>query len=207
MRAKFVMGRLRKFAVLPMVALALFGSVAARLASGTGSAIAREVQAIGPHDNSGQGAQQGRQRGQGDANCAPDPEIGPILERLAARENNVTAAETRLAEKEKTLSAAESRVTKRLSELKAAEERLSATLAKTGTAAENDLTQLTAVYETMKPKDAVPLFEAMDPQFAAGFLGRMRPDAAAAVMSKMNPDLVYAISAILAGRNARVPKN
>jgi flagellar motility protein MotE (MotC chaperone) len=45
----------------------------------------------------------------------------------------------------------------------------------------------------------------MDPGFAAGFLGRMRPDAAAAVLAGMDPAAAYAISAIIAGRNARAP--
>jgi flagellar motility protein MotE (MotC chaperone) len=34
----------------------------------------------------------------------------------------------------------------------------------------------------------------------------MRPDAAAAVLAGMSPEKAYAVSAILAGRNAMVPK-
>jgi hypothetical protein len=46
----------------------------------------------------------------------------------------------------------------------------------------------------------------MDPEFAAGFLGRMRPDAAGAVMAGLSAEKAYAVSVILAGRNAGVPK-
>jgi flagellar motility protein MotE (MotC chaperone) len=66
---------------------------------------------------------------------------------------------------------------------------------------------LTAVYETMKPKDAAALFEAMQPEFAAGFLGRMRPEAAGAILAGMSPEAAYAASLLLAGRNAAVPRD
>ena len=92
-------------------------------------------------------------------------------------------------------------------ELKTAEEELRAVLALADGAAEGDLARLTAVYESMKPKDAIPLFEKMAPEFAAGFLGRMRPDAAGAILSGLPPDSAYSISAILAGRNATAPQD
>ncbi|TKA97657.1 hypothetical protein FAZ78_04745, partial [Cereibacter changlensis] len=94
----------------------------------------------------------------------------------------------------------------KLAELAAAEAALSETLARADGASEGDLTRLTSVYETMKPKDAAALFEAMAPEFAAGFIGRMRPDAAAAVLSGMSAEAAYSISVLLAGRNALVPK-
>ena len=89
--------------------------------------------------------------------------------------------------------------------LEMAEESLVSTMARASTASENDLTRLTAVYENMKPKEASALFEEMDPEFAAGFLGRMRPDAAASIMTGLNSGKAYAISVILAGRNANAP--
>lgn len=120
-------------------------------------------------------------------------------ERLATRE---LATEERLA----ALSLAEELITRRLSELEAAEATLSETLSRADGAAEGDLTRLTSVYEAMKPKEAAILFETMDPEFAAGFLGRLRPEAAAAILSGMQSEAAYSVSVILAGRNARVPK-
>jgi len=120
-------------------------------------------------------------------------------ERLATRE---LAAEERLA----ALSLAEELITRRLGELEAAEATLSETLARADGAAEGDLTRLTSVYEAMKPKEAAALFEKMDPEFSAGFLGRLIPEAAAAILSGMQAEAAYSISVILAGRNARVPK-
>lgn len=74
-------------------------------------------------------------------------------------------------------------------------------------AAEGDVTRLVAVYENMKPKDATALFAVMDADFAAGFLARMKPEAAAAIMAGLDPKVAYTISAVLAGRNARAPRN
>jgi flagellar motility protein MotE (MotC chaperone) len=45
----------------------------------------------------------------------------------------------------------------------------------------------------------------MAPDFAAGFIGRMQPAAAAAILAGMEAEQAYAISVLLAARNARVP--
>ena len=88
-----------------------------------------------------------------------------------------------------------------ISSMKVEEEKLRATMAAAATAAEDDVSQLTKVYASMKPKQAAGLFEEMDPDFAAGFLARMAPAAAAKVMAGMTPKSAYAISVVLAGRN------
>ena len=86
------------------------------------------------------------------------------------------------------------------------EAKLRATLAVADGAAEADVERLTAVYQAMKPKDAAALFETMSPDFAAGFLGRMAPESAAAILSGMSAEAAYGISVIVAGRNAKAPK-
>ncbi len=47
----------------------------------------------------------------------------------------------------------------------------------------------------------------MNSEFAAGFLGRMNPQAAAGIMSNLSTEAGYAISVVLAGRNALAPKD
>ncbi|NVO22432.1 MotE family protein [Donghicola mangrovi] len=89
-----------------------------------------------------------------------------------------------------------------IAELQEENERLRRTMGQGETASADDLEQLTKVYEAMKPKDAANLFAEMDMEFAAGFLGRMKPQAAAAVMGNLPSAKAYAVSAILAGRNA-----
>ena len=137
--------------------------------------------------------------------CVTEEDIGPLLNTLQARETKIEEQETEIAFRMKTLSTTKSEVEKRLQALIDAEEKLSATIAKAATAAEDDLTQLTAVYEQMKPKQAAALFEEMDPEFAAGFLGRMRPDSASSILAGMTPNAAYSISVMLAGRNADTP--
>jgi flagellar motility protein MotE (MotC chaperone) len=142
------------------------------------------------------------------AGGAPDKaEMGSLLEALNAREARVKERERQIEMRSKALSVADAEIAKRLAMLEEAEAALRGTLSLANGAAEDDLARLTTVYESMKPKDTAALFETMEPDFAAGFLGRMRPDAAAAVMTGLSPEVAYSISAILAGRNARVPKN
>jgi len=135
------------------------------------------------------------------------PAVTSLLESLRSREISVTKREQELDVRAKTLEVVQREIERRLVALEEAEIRLSETLSLASTAAEDDLAQLTTVYENMKPKDAAAVFEAMEPEFAAGFLARMRPDTAAKVMSGLDPSFAYSVSAILAGRNAKTPKN
>ena len=100
---------------------------------------------------------------------------------------------------------AETEIEEKLAALADAEASLGAMLDVAKTAASDDLAQLTAVYETMKPAEASAIFAQMDPYLAAGFLGMMRPEAAAAVMAGLEPATAYAISALIAGRHMNVP--
>ena len=134
-------------------------------------------------------------------------EMGSLIEALQAREARITQQERQIELRAKTLRVADDEITKRLEKLETAENALRDTLALADGAAEDDLTRLTAVYESMKPKDTAALFETMEPGFAAGFLGRMRPEIAANVMAGLSPEVAYSISVILAGRNAKAPKS
>ncbi len=143
--------------------------------------------------------------------AAQDPQTCPatplaLAEALNAREGDVAARETALADRLAALSLAEAAVKIRIEEMAVAEAGLKKTLQIADGASEADLARLTAVYEAMKPADAAKLFGEMAPEFAAGFLGRMNPAAAAAVMSGMDSAQVYAISVLIAGRNAMAPK-
>ena len=139
--------------------------------------------------------------------CAAFPGAMEMLTALQKREERIAQRESLIADRLQALNLAEQEITKRVQDLKQAEERLSATMAIADQAAEQDLAQLTTVYENMKAKDAAALFEKMEPDFAAGFLARMRPDAAGAVMAGLQPEKAYMISILLAGRNANTPRN
>ncbi len=191
--------RNRKVPILVLLAAVLGLSALARLADGSGMAIAQGLGAMG--------------RGQPDAVpaiaepavCTPAPELADILESLTRREDRVAALEVELADRERTVQVAMAEVQSGLAALEEAERRLARTIATASQAAEADLTKLTSVYENMKPADAAILFGQMEPVFAAGFLGRMRADAAAAILAGLVPEQAYSISVVLAGRNADAP--
>lgn len=184
-----------------MISLLLLGSAAMRIAMGAGAAVA--------------------QGDLGDALALPmtsksvqpptsEPakrDIQSLLDALQEREARVEEREIALDVRAKAIEIAKFEAQRRIDALQEIEVQLRSTLAQAETAAEDDVARLTTVYENMKPKDAAALFGAMEPEFAAGFLARMRPDAAAKVMSGLDPRVAYSISAILAGRNARAPKN
>lgn len=178
---------------LPLLAIFLIASALVRLSGGPWMAMALNA-AEKPKAEAG-------------APAAPSVAVPEVLEALRRREEAVAREEARLNRRMEEVSAAEAQMRETLAALEAAEARLAATIAAADGAAENDLSQLTAVYETMKPKEAAPLFEAMDPAFAAGFLGRMRPDAAARILAGLTPETAYAISVILASRNSGAPTN
>ena len=138
--------------------------------------------------------------------CEPAPELADILAELAERESRVADREKKIKSHFATLKLAETEIQKNLVALEQAEKDLEKTMALAAVAAETDLTQLTTVYENMKPKKAAELFQEMPPEFAAGFLGRMRPDSAAAIMAGLDANIAYSISVVLAGRNANAAK-
>ncbi|QUS35920.1 MotE family protein [Falsirhodobacter algicola] len=177
-----------RIGALAVLALLLASSGALRLGSGIGAALARtpEPAAAAP------------------VICPATP--AALVQALNARESQVAVQEAALAQRQASLDAAATAIQDRMAALAEAEARLSDTLARADGAAEGDLARLTAVYEAMKPKDAATLFGTMEPDFAAGFIGRMRPDAAGAVLAGLPAEQAYAISVLLAGRNALVPK-
>lgn len=136
----------------------------------------------------------------------PPEAIDRLISDIRAREAAVEERELKFADRMQALDIANGEIDKRLAELVAAEESLKATLAVAETALDTDIAGLTTVYESMKPKDAAAVFAEMAPEFAAGFLAQMRPDAAASILSDLDPQTAYAVSVLIASRNANVPR-
>ena len=179
---------------LLLLAALLVASGIIRLSGEATQAFAEEIEALvnGPQETS-------------EENALPAPPIeaiGPLVLALQERERRVKEQETVAAARIQELEAIEIRVQQQITTLRDAEERLEQVVAKAQDSAQTDVDRLTSVYENMKPADAAVLFEQMDPDFAAGFLARMTSNAAANVMSGLTPEKAYAISVILAGRNA-----
>ncbi|PCJ75022.1 MAG: hypothetical protein COA53_06790 [Rhodobacteraceae bacterium] len=136
---------------------------------------------------------------------APEPEVGSLLESIRTRQEQLSQREVEITERQFELNLVEQKIAQQLSVLKSAEQKLAATLAIADSAAENDLRQLTTVYEKMKAKSAAEIFETMEISFAAGFLSRMKPEFAAGILSEMPPNAAYSISVVMAGKNANAP--
>lgn len=178
-----------------MIAAFLVGSATLRLGIGANEAMAREEPLFdSPIANMAE-----------PQSCEPPEDLRELMAVFEEREARINKQEAEIQSRMTALNLADEEVSRKLAALENAEEQLRSLIAMAETAAEDDVTQLTQVYETMKPKSVAALFEEMDPQFAAGFIARMKPEAAAGIMAGMDPEAAYTISVILAGRNANTP--
>lgn len=185
---------------LALIGLFLLGSAVVRIAADSGEAFARE---LAPETVNIQTLPK--------TDVDPTVPIGgkaleAVLNELSVRETEIKEKEAWIAERLVHLEQTESRIAIQLAALEQAEKELRQTLTMAETAASEDVARLTAVFQKMKPKDAAKLFAEMDPNFAAGFLAKMKPEVAAALMAGLEPETAYTFSVILAGRNARAPK-
>ncbi len=180
--------------VLTVISLLMIGSATLRLGFEAGPALAKSVE------------------GAARMSSEPSPkelqasDLQIVLDALRRREAGLDEREGVILDKERAIEIADQAIAMRLDELRAAEASLRETLAIADKAAERDLTQLTDVYQNMKPKEAAQLFETMDPVFAAGFLSRMPAESAANVMAGLSPQAAYTVSVVMAGRNALAPQ-
>lgn len=134
-----------------------------------------------------------------------DPDADAILSMLRQRQSQLEARERKVADRERELEAVEEKLRAELDLLREAEARLARTLAQTDEAAEKDIAHLVGVYQAMKPKAAAQIFNSMEVGFAAGFLSRMLSEPAAEILAAMDTDAAYAVSVVMAGRNAAAP--
>ena len=138
--------------------------------------------------------------------CITDDATKELMELLQTRDAAISERENEQNERQDILDQAAAEIQANLIKLEEAEAQLSKTIEQVSGASSGDIEQLTAVYQSMKPKDAAQLFEQMTPKFAAGFLAGMPPAAAAGILSGLSTDKAYAVSVVLAGRNATAPK-
>lgn len=136
-----------------------------------------------------------------------DKALEEMVEAIQKKSKSLRQREEAIASQELALNLSLQALDAKISELKQAEKDLLELISISQKAAQSDIENLTSVYASMKPKDAARLFEEMDPEFAAGFLGQMIPEDAAGIMAGLTPQKAYAVSVLLAGRNANAPTN
>jgi flagellar motility protein MotE (MotC chaperone) len=129
-----------------------------------------------------------------------------LLAAIREREQQLEREAARLAERGQALAVAEARLAEQIEAFEIARAGLEETIALADSAAERDLAQMTAVYERMKPQEAAGIVQRMDITFAAGLLARMKPEIAAGILTSMEPETAYAITLMVASRNARAPR-
>lgn len=189
----------RQRGILALLTVVFIGSGLLRLGEFGTAFAATDDEDMAMSDNEGAAGEQGI--------CPNMEAVGAALASIEGRAEELDARDAALAERQSQLDASERLITMRLDELEAAEQRLDSLLAATDVAAASDVEQLIAFYEAMSSEDAAELFSEMDPNFAAGFLSRMRPESGAGILAELEPDQAYAISVILATRNADVPRS
>ena len=189
--------RIRRPEALFVILLCFLGSGAVRIWE-NGAALAQEIGAMTAVEQAAEPVEA--------KTCPPQLEPESLLKAIREREAQLDSREERLNDREQLLRVSQLKIEDQLNALQQAEEKLAATISLADQAAEQDIARLTTVYENMKPKEAAKIFETMDVNFAAGFLIRMAPDAAAGIMTNLNSDAAYSISVVMAGRNARAPK-
>ena len=128
--------------------------------------------------------------------------LNELIVQLNEREATLDERDRLITLREKDVSEAKRVIEAQLATLLEAEERLTARMAQSAEASGNDLETLTQVYQAMKPTAAAELFAQMEPTFAAEFLARMSPEAAAQIFTHFSPEVAYALTAVIAGRNA-----
>ena len=175
-----------------LIVLCFLGSAALR-ATESGAAIAEEIGAMASGDPETVQAPP--------SDGAPDA----LLAAIRDRETQLEAEERRMADRAQTLNVAETKLAEQLAAFEEARARLEETLAMADSAAEDDISRMTTVYENMKPAEAARIMERMDVNFAAGLMARMRPEIAAQVLAGMEVDAAYAVTLTIASRNSAVP--
>lgn len=185
---------------LAIITMCFVGSGVVRLLDNA-PAIAREAGAFAERGATAMEAQQATMQAE-PLSCPEPEEAGALLAAIQERVVELDARELQLANREQVLRVSKLMIEDKLAALKQAEERMADLFAVADQASEKDIERITSVYENMKAENAAQIFETMDVTFAAGFLMRMRPGAAAAILANLPPDTAYAVSVVMAGRNA-----
>ncbi len=128
---------------------------------------------------------------------------GPVLAAVTADLDLLAKRKVDIAERETALAAIEAKLKTQMVAVEEANLELEKKITHMKSLANDDLTHLVRMYQTMKPKQAAEIFNSMDPSFAAGFLREMSSEKAGLIMANMDTRKSYTVSVIIAGRNSK----
>ena len=126
-----------------------------------------------------------------------------LAEVVSARALQLDEREALIVERETALAALEDKLNEKIKVAEEANTRLKNNVDFLKNTANEDVSHLVNMYQAMKPKQAAEIFNNMDPKFAAGFLRQIESQQAGLIMSYMDSKKSYAVSVVMASRNAR----
>lgn len=136
-------------------------------------------------------------RGENAAYTAAELEV---LQKLAARRDELEAKAKELQIREDMAKAAEARLNKKLAEMKQVQGTIEGLLRKYDEQEDSKMRGLVKIYESMKPKDAAKIFEELDMVILLDVIERMKEKKAADVLSNVSPQKAKEITFELAER-------
>ena len=128
---------------------------------------------------------------------------GDVLGVLKADQAKLSGKLSAVEAREQTLATLEVKLSAQMTQIEAANTALEERIAVMKNLANDDISHLVKMYQAMKPKQAAEIFNSMDPAFAAGFLREMSGERAGFIMANMDSRKSYAISVIMASKNAK----
>jgi len=128
-----------------------------------------------------------------------------ILEKLAARREELDKRERDLDLRQTLLQAAEKRIDGKLADLKKIQGTVAELIKKHDDEEETKLKSLVKMYETMKPKEAAQIFEKLDMPVVLDVVERMKEQKSGPILAKMHPEKAQEVTAALAERR-KLPK-
>ncbi len=129
-----------------------------------------------------------------------DSEI-ELLQKLAARREQLEKRSLELEQREVLLSAAEARIEERIQELKTLQANIEGMIEQRDQKQEAQLRSLVKIYESMKPKEAARIFEELDMAVLLEVIDRMKERKSAPILAKMNPDKAKEVTVELADKH------
>lgn len=136
------------------------------------------------------------------AGCGDIPEVVMLIENLRIRENRVSRGLASLKERRDEIAASRDILTKELERLKSAKGASPESRTHQQRAIAEDISQLVAVYEAMKPKEAAEVLSQLPEDFSAELLMRLRPEAGARIIAVIEPEQAAVLTTYMGARSA-----
>ena len=196
-----------KLRILPLIGMAFSGLLLARAISVSSEVLPEKKGFQSPIAEQNLDAKPSQDDSGAKLADAPDSEAlcltGDVLAVLQTDKANIAERMAAVEVREKALATLEAKLSEQMELIDAANDKMEAQLGEMKSVANEDITHLVKMYQTMKPKQAAAIFESMDAAFAAGFLREMNGERAGLIMANMDSRKSYSISAIMASKNAR----